>query len=154
MTMQTAELAVRVEALERHNRWLRRVGAVGLALVGVALVMGRVPSTPAVVEAEKFVVRDRRGEERIVLGLDHPTSPNHSAVLYLSDGFAGLVIATGRADGMGKRSAQVFANPKEGAGLKVDTGLKKTVVRLSADERASGHFVLQDEAGNVLFTAP
>jgi hypothetical protein len=100
MTMQTAELAVRVEALERHNRWLRRVGAVGLALVGVALVMGRVPSTPAVVEAEKFVVRDRRGEERIVLGLDHPTSPNHSpvrialynaeqkssAVLYLSDG--------------------------------------------------------------------
>jgi hypothetical protein len=168
MTIQTAELAVRVEALERQNRWLRGVGVVGLALIGAALVMGRVPSTPRVVEAEKFVVRDRRGEERIVLGLDHPTSPRHSpvrialynaeqessAVLYLSDGFAGLVIATGGADGMGKRSAQVFANPKEGAGFKVNMGLKKTVVRLSADERAGGHFVLQDEAGNERFTVP
>jgi hypothetical protein len=143
---------------------------------GAVLLMGQVQapapgaaqpqSQGRVIEAEKFIVRDATGRERAVLGLDHPVSPGHSpvrlglynegdstAVLYLSDGFAGLSISSG-GGGEAKRSVQLFANPREGGGLKLAAGPRKDTVRLGADREGKAYVTLADDAGKVVFKAP
>jgi hypothetical protein len=163
----------RLATLERQQRRMRRAGIVGLGLVGAALLMGQTPpppgpapSTGRVVEAEKFIIRDARGQERAVLGLDHPSSPEHSplrlglyngdrssAILYLSDGFAGLSITTG-AEADKKQSVQLFANPREGGGFKVATGQRKEAVRIAADAEGMASLALTDKSGAVVFKGP
>jgi hypothetical protein len=75
-----------------------------------------------------------------------------SAVLYLSDAFAGLTIRTGA--GEGERSTSLFANPKDGAGVGLGTGLRRSAVRMTADAAAAVGLVMQDVAGKVVFRAP
>jgi len=160
-------LEERVTSLERQNRWLRAVVvAVVILLAALLALQARPTRIAAVAEAEKFVVRDRKGRARAVLGLDHATGPEHSpvrlalyneehrssAVLYLSDAFAGLTIKTG-AEG-GKRSINLFANPKDGAGLGLDAGLRSNAIRMTADAAAAVRLVMKDSAGNVVFRAP
>jgi len=163
----------RLAALERQQRRMRHAGIIGLGVAGAVLLMGQTPppagpsqSTGRVVEAEKFIIRDSRGQERAVLGLDHPISPEHSplrlglyngdrssAILYLSDGFAGLSITTG-GESDKKQSVQLFANPREGGGFKVATGQRKEAVRIAADTEGKGSLVLTDKSGAVVFKAP
>jgi hypothetical protein len=163
----------RLALLERQQRRMTRTGAVGLALVGAALLMGQTPPpagpsqpTGRVVEAEKFIVRDAKGQERAVLGLDHPVSPEHSplrlglyngdkssAILYLSDGFAGLSITSGGETDK-KQAVQLFANPREGGGFKVATGERREAVRIAADGKGKGSVTLTDTGGAVVFKAP
>jgi hypothetical protein len=172
MDAETADLGAldrRVALLERRLGRLRWI-VVALALcAGVAAVLAARPRRPAVgtVVAEKFVVRDREGRERAVLGLDHPGSPAHSpvrlglsnqdggssAVMYLSDGFAGLGISTtGRPEG--RSSLTLFANPREGGGLKVETGVGRTRIEIEAAPRGEPRLILRDDAGAVLFGVP
>ena len=157
---------LRLTRLERDNRRLR--WAVGAALFGAtcALVASvrRAPSDT--IEASRFVVRDEQGRERALLGLDHPTSPRHSPVrlglsnpddgssliVWLSGAFAGVVASTRGVDGAPLR-AEVFANPREGTGLRLATASKRAPALLSARDGA-GQIVLQDAAGRVTFTAP
>ncbi len=163
----------RLTALERQQRRTKRAGIIGLGLAGAVLLMGQTSPPPApapsagrVVEAEKFVIRDARGQERAVLGLDHPSSPEHSplrlglyngdrssAILYLSDGFAGLSITTG-AEPDKKQSVQLFANPREGGGVKVATGQRKESARIAVDANGVGSLALTDKSGAVVFKAP
>lgn len=163
----------RLAALERQQRRMHRAGIVGLGILAAALLMGQTPppaapppSTGRVVEAEKFVIRDARGQERAVLGLDHPVSPEHSplrlglyngdrssAILYLSDGFAGLSITTG-GESDKKQSVQLFANPREGGGFKVATGQRQESVRIGVDGEGKSALSLTDKSGAVVFKAP
>jgi len=163
----------RLAALERQQRRMHRAGIVGLGILAAALLMGQTPppaapppSTGRVVEAEKFVIRDARGQERAVLGLDHPVSPEHSplrlglyngdrssAILYLSDGFAGLSITTG-GESDKKQSVQLFANPREGGGFKVATGQRQESVRIGVDGEGKSGLSLTDKSGAVVFKAP
>jgi hypothetical protein len=158
----------RVARLERQNRWLvAAVLVLGTMLGLVSMRSSRPPSlSGSVVKAEQFIVHDAHGRTRAVLGLDHPTAPEHSpvrlalynevqgasAILYLSDAFGGLTIKTGAGDG--ERSTNLFANPKEGAGISLETGPRRTAVRLSADAAAAVGFVMQNPAGTVVFRAP
>ena len=165
----------RLAALERQQRRMHRAGIFGLGILAAALLMGQTPppppaaspsSTGRVVEAEKFVIRDARGQERAVLGLDHPSSPEHSplrlglyngdrssAILYLSDGFAGLSITTG-GESDKKQSVQLFANPREGGGFKVATGQRQESVRIGVDGEGKSGLSLTDKSGTVVFKAP
>jgi len=163
----------RLAALERQQRRMHRAGIVGLGILAAALLMGQTPppaapppSTGRVVEAEKFVIRDARGQERAVLGLDHPVSPEHSplrlglyngdrssAILYLSDGFAGLSITTG-GESDKKQSVQLFANPREGGGFKVATGQRQESERIGVDGEGKSALSLTDKSGAVVFKAP
>jgi hypothetical protein len=167
-------LAARVAVLERENRWIKRLGLAGGAIAGALLVMGQGQAPPPdapkpegrVVEAERFVVRDATGKERAVLGLDHPSAPTHSpvriglynegstAIMYLSDGFAGLSVTSTGGGHEGKRSVQLFANPKEGGGLKVAAGNRKAAATLSVDRAGEATLALEKSAGGVAFKAP
>lgn len=162
-----AHLAKRVAVLERWNRTMKWVGITVLACLGALLLLGQARPTKKIVEADKFIVRDALGRERVVLGLDHPESPGHSpvrlglynegkstAILYLSDGFAGLTIATGTAKAQPRQSLQLFANPKEGAGLKVAVGMGKPAVHLRAKPDGTTSLSLKDKTGAAVFEAP
>ncbi|HUT75989.1 MAG TPA: hypothetical protein VM221_14275 [Armatimonadota bacterium] len=62
-----ANVIGRLERLERQNRRLRWGGVAVAALLGGLLVMGA--TSPPIVEAERFVVRDAEGTVRAVLGV-------------------------------------------------------------------------------------
>ena len=167
-TPDLQNLALRVKRLERQNRAMRRVITVVLALAVAGLLMAQSRPASRIIEAEKFVVRDATGQERAVLGLDHPSSPAHSplrlglynpaakssAVLYLSNGFAGLTISSGGTTAAAKRSVQLFSNPKEGGGVKVISGTGQAAVHLSVPPGGKGGLTLKDGSGAVAFEAP
>jgi hypothetical protein len=73
------DLEHRVAKLERENRRLRLAGLLGLMLIGAVFVMGQA-RTPQRIEAENFVVKDRRGVVLAVLGASYPMSPVSSDV--------------------------------------------------------------------------
>jgi len=170
MTTQTPDLqavAERLATVERQNRWMKTAGLVTIVLAAAAFVMARAEPTSRVVEAEQFIVRDSRGQKRALLGLDHPTSPGHSpvrvglynedqssAVMYLSDGFAGLSVTAGGAEGTARRAIQMFANPKEGTGLKVGTSVTTAAAELIVDAGGESGFVLKDKTGKIVFKSP
>jgi hypothetical protein len=159
-------IELRLARLERDNRRLR--WAVGAALVGATCaLLARAPRTPSdTVEASRFVVRDDKGRERALLGFDHPSSPRHSPirlglsnpddgsslVVWLSGAFAGVVASARGADGTSVR-AELFANPREGTGLRLATSARRAPALLGAADGA-GRLVLQDAGGRVTFTAP
>jgi hypothetical protein len=164
------DLVLRLDRLERQSRWARWVMPVVLVLVVIGLVAGLVADRgqrPSVVEAERFVVRDTRGNERAVLGLDYATSPEHSpvrlalynreygssAVMYLSDAVAGVVIASRGSDEKRTQRVHLFAGPRAKAGLSVDTTFGEPVILLRTSGPA-GMLVLRDENGALLFKAP
>ena len=164
------DLRERVRILERR---LRRAQALGVFLIAIVVasaagtcLRGR-PEGAGTVVAERFVVRDALGRERAVLGLDHPSSPGHSpvrlgltnadsgssAVLYLSDSFAGLTVSSA-AQATRATGVQLFANPKAGGGLKVLTGARRPRVEVEATPGGESRLILRTEAGEVIFTAP
>ena len=66
------DLVSRIQLLESQNRRLRRIGA-GCVLIGVAaLLMGQAPANKGakVVEASRFVVRDKDGKVRLSMGAE------------------------------------------------------------------------------------
>jgi len=54
---------------ERQNRRLKRMGAVVAVGIAAVVLMGQARNSGKVVEAERFVVRDRGGRSRAVLGV-------------------------------------------------------------------------------------
>ena len=58
----------RLERLERQNQWMRRLGAVGVALVATVFLMGQAEDKTAVLEAQRFVLKDGKGRVRAELG--------------------------------------------------------------------------------------
>jgi hypothetical protein len=62
-TMET--LARRLDRVERENRRLKRTGVVALAVIAAVMLMGQATESKVakVVEAEKFVLRDAKGEK-------------------------------------------------------------------------------------------
>lgn len=60
------EWAVRLERLERENRSMKRWSAAALVLGGVGLLASAATVCDSV-SAERFVVRDSRGQERVRL---------------------------------------------------------------------------------------
>ncbi len=63
-TMET--LARRLDRVERENRWLKQAGVVALAVIAAVVLMGQATQgkVAKVVEAEKFVLRDEKGNIR------------------------------------------------------------------------------------------
>ncbi len=95
----------RLEGVEQQNRRLKRVGAAAVATIAVLVLMGQAtsPKVPTVIEAEQFVLRDRRGKARAWLNmLDDSVNfaladkdEKTRTLLYVrDDGTHGLVLAT------------------------------------------------------------
>jgi len=162
-------IELRLARLERDNRRLRWVAVAALFGATCAIVGGvrRAPiGATGTIEASRFVVRDERGRERAILGLDHPSSPRHSPlrlglsnpddgsslVVWLSGAFAG-VTATSRSAGGAPLRAETFANPREGAGFRLASGGKRVPAVLRARDGA-GELALEDRKGRVTFSVP
>lgn len=68
-------LAQRLERLERENRWWRYGGLGSFLVLAATIMMGQVIPTARVVEAEKFMLKDWKGNIRAVLGPEMTHSP-------------------------------------------------------------------------------
>jgi hypothetical protein len=66
--MVAMTLEQRVEKLERQNRWMRLLGAMGLAVVAAVFLVAQGKAAPKAIEAEQFVVKDAKGRVRAKLG--------------------------------------------------------------------------------------
>ena len=84
-TMET--LAGRLDRVERENRRLKQAGVVALAVIAAVVLMGQATGgkVAKVVEAEKFVLKDKDGKIRAIFGLavghpvlTHPLAPHLS----------------------------------------------------------------------------
>lgn len=78
MTPQMLDMQTVLERLARaeaRGRWLARLMATLLVLVGAALVMGQVSPRSRTLEAEGFFLRDTGGKVRAVLGILADGSP-------------------------------------------------------------------------------
>jgi hypothetical protein len=93
--MAEGDLVARVARLERQNRFLK-AGLAGIAAV-VALVtslsMVRAASPFETLTANRFVLKDDRGQERAVLGFDAAGLPRLSFIR--PDGSPGLSLSDG-----------------------------------------------------------
>jgi hypothetical protein len=68
-------LEQRLQRLERQNRWMKRLGAVMLAVLAVGVLVAQKKAVPDEVAAKRFVLRDDQGRERAALGpLEHGCS--------------------------------------------------------------------------------
>src|SRR3989441_9612261 len=82
MTHDSIDLAQRIERLERQNRLFKGAAmAVVLAIVAV-VVMGQAAPRTSTVEAQKFVLKDKTGKIRAVLG----EGPDNEIGLLVYDG--------------------------------------------------------------------
>ena len=82
MTHDSIDLAQRIERLERQNRLFKGAAmAVVLAIVAV-VIMGQAAPRTTTVEAQKFVLKDKSGKIRAVLG----EGPDNEIGLLVYDG--------------------------------------------------------------------
>lgn len=59
-----------MERVERENRWLKKAGVAALAVIAAVVLTGQAtpPKPPKVVEADEYLLRDRKGNVRAMLG--------------------------------------------------------------------------------------
>ena len=72
------EMLRRLEKVEKENRRFKKVAIVGMVIVGAALAMGQAASKTRIIEAERFVLRDKNGFTRAEL----TTKPSGDVGLY------------------------------------------------------------------------
>ena len=129
-------LSQRVNRLERENRRWKRCGLAFACLAGVGLLMGQASHSSQVVKAQRVIIVDEEGNERIVLA-----GAKDQATLVLKNG-------------AGQASA-VLSAAKESAGLSVTDTDGKLRINLAKDFRASGNagLWLYDELGKPRYVA-
>lgn len=159
--LQTAELAKRIEKLERQNLRYRFVGAGAALLAFGAIVMGQSkPNVASVIEAQSFVLRDKSGNLRGTLAVDSKTDSStlvladgsgkiRAEVKVANDGNAG--IAFGDADG----KPRLIMGLKDGAspdmGFADSQGNLRIGIGLDRDETPA--IVMYDEKRNISWRA-
>lgn len=99
-----AGVRLRLDALERQNRRLRRsLGGVVLATFAIVAVGAKAPAS-RVLEAEQLLIRDANGHTRAILGIDPASRATGLAILgpsgarrigvgVKSDGTAGIALS-------------------------------------------------------------
>ena len=155
--MTADEITLRVESLERRQRWLVRAFTTSLALVVAGpLLMGATKASGGkTVEAEKLVVRDAKGVARAALGTDAGGAP---ALDLFDAGGAKLISMRGApgapiielADGAGG-SAWLTVS-QTGASLSLSKANGE--VDMATNATGAPSLRLQDRDGKILWQAP
>lgn len=139
----------RVGKLERENRWLRRIGAVAVAIAAAVFLMGQQfgrtlradtlrvggPLSQVFIDEDGITIRDEDGTARIVLGIDK----KNTAGLSLSDG-----------DGVQRTILVASANGFTNMALKDKNGR----VGLGSIDGKYVMLVLRDKSDKVVWKAP
>ena len=127
----------RLERLERQNKWMRRIGAVGVALVAAIFLLGQgkeqaVPS----IKARELVLVDEAGAKRASL-----TTKNDKTQLAFFDKKGKAVVELTALRGSGRLS------------LSWPSGWKKPHIAVET-QRPAGSLVIFDKDGNVIWQVP
>jgi hypothetical protein len=139
----------RLERLERENRWMRRMGAVAVAVAAAVFLMGQQygrtlkadtlrvggPLKHVRIDGDGITIRDADGTARIVLGIDK----KNTAGLSLSDG-----------DGVQRAILVASANGFTNMDLKDRNGR----VGLGSIDGKYVMLVLRDKSDRVVWKAP
>ncbi len=132
-------LARRLDRVERENRHMKQAGVVALAVIAAVVLMGQAtPSKVAkVIEAEKFVVRDKSGKVRAELSMSADGSPQ--LILRSSEGKSGAVLAVGTD---GSPSLVLYdRNDKPRIGLSVSADGSPDLVMFSRAGKVTGKLI-------------
>ena|SRR6266581_7436240 len=164
MSDKTPELGTvlkRLEKVESQNRRLRQTGFAVFLFIGVTLLLGLGAPKTRTVEAEKFVVRDKQGKERAVLGLE----TDGTVGLWLQNKEEGMRVALdlfpeGSSDlGFHDRDGNVRAwlrvldNGSAELSMNRKSGKPSVMIHMSPD--GEGNFALFDaDQTKVLWRAP
>ena len=160
----TKTIEQRIEALERQNRRLKLVGGTTVGLVLAALAVGQATSKKAeppawkgrVIEAEKFVLRDKNGKARAALRTFRDSA---GLVMYDKDGKTRLDLTM---DKVGPALVIRDANGKTritlgeclgSADLRMNHSNGKRSVSLSTN-LLGPNLELMDSNGKVIWEAP
>ncbi len=71
--METVEK--RIESLERQLRFFKRVTGLVIVLVAAAFLIGAVTPAPKTLSADKVLIEDSKGNERLYLGMNDDDEP-------------------------------------------------------------------------------
>ncbi len=157
----------RLERLERQNKWMKRIGAVGVAFVAAVLLMGQGKASQPVkvVVAEKFVLTDSDGKtcgewgtDRGLVRLLLRDQEGHELVS-LAANEEGTIATLVLMDKGGKNRVELGGGI-EGAGLSLNDWKGHVRVRLYAapddDESAltTSHLGFFDKDGKAIWQAP
>jgi len=154
----------RLERLERENRWMRRIGAVAVAVAAAVFLVGqgKAKELPDLV-VRSLTVRDKNGKTRATLDADDEgvslrlcgkdTWPS-ALLAVLADGGAGLVLN----DKNSKLRASLLVGGDGSPTLLLGDKNGQTRAALGATETetrtAESTLTMYDAKGNVIWQAP
>lgn len=128
--MNEAELARRLERLERDNRQFKRLAVAALVIAAAIGTMAATRPVPQKIVAHEFVLEDAQGKTQAILG--HPT------------GYPGLLIL----DRRGKPRAEFAVNRNGVPSLTMMDGKTKAGPYLTMGSDGSSALALYDDQGN------
>jgi hypothetical protein len=134
----------RVARLERENRRWKLLGAVALLGLAAIFLMGQARG-PQTVEAENFIVRDRDGVRRAILGASYPVGGDETS--------AGLAFYTALPDGQLSQSTFFQVGPGQEAVLQLASDRGVVSLRSGAAD-AGPRISVIDRQGGRGFVAP
>jgi len=154
-------LEQRVEKLERENRWMRRIGAVAVAVVAAVFLVGQgKEKEPPDLVVRSLAVKDKNGNVRATLG----TLANGTPQLRLADrhGKPRAMLGTLESDLLGlslwdsdfkvRAALSLNAAGKPHLRLADEGGVARA--RLSTVRDGSAKLELYDAKGKVIWKAP
>ncbi len=142
-TMET--LARRLDRVERENRWLKQAGVVALAVIVAVGLMGQVTQgkVAKVVEAEKFVLRDKSGKTRAFLGV----GDEGTVVLDLNDQDENIVVNLG-VTANGDAVLSFIKNDEIHVGLTFNDATRMSSLILLDDDGKASVMIVSGGVGN------
>jgi hypothetical protein len=140
-TMDT--LARRLDRVERENRRMKRVGMVALAVMVAVVLMGQATTSKVaeVIEAEKFVVVDKRGNDRVILEVSE--NVDIPSIQLLSTKGKPHVSLKGAWEGTGKGGSLTLSGPEGKGNVEISTSNDHPSLSLEHD----AHWVGDDLRG-------
>ncbi len=151
----------RLDRLERENRFFKAVGLVALAVIAAVVLMGQGTGSKVakVIEAEKFVLRDAKGEKSADLAVRSDGAVMLGIGRHAKDGRITLVAGGERVPTMSFFGKDLKGSVLLGIGIEGNPFLSlsdkgKTRVRLGVLPNSQATFVLFDKAAKVIWSAP
>jgi hypothetical protein len=129
MNEHSTSLAARLEKLEQENRRMKRVGGALLGAIGVVALCGAAaPAFCKTVWAERLVLRDSSGRDRMTMDAYSSSTPS----ITMRDAKGESVVRLSWKDGV--LMDMLDAKGKSAATVKIDREGRTTVVRGEQEE--------------------
>jgi len=143
------------QRLERENRWMRRIGAVGVAVAAAVFLVGQGKEATGDLEGSRLVLRDGNGQKRVDIGaeVDGKTfaalldsrGETRLTLMVSREGSAGIAISGAEQDKQ-RLDLGVLASEKPFAAMSDANGEQRLILGVLADGQP--FVTLSDADGN------